>query len=145
MTPVQVTETLTAPGSAGDQTLLTVNVVSFRVLVIVQEPVAVPLQVPAGLPLPVYPLGTVSVAVHVGVPEKPETVQVFGEPVETSWAPGLTVPPPVQVTVTLTELVLGASDQTLFTVKVAPFKVLVIVQEPGAVPLHVPAGLPLPV
>jgi hypothetical protein len=48
---VQVTVTLTEAPLAGDQTLLTVKVVSLRVLVIVQEPGAAPLQVPAGLPL----------------------------------------------------------------------------------------------
>jgi hypothetical protein len=67
--PVQETVTLTDAPLAGDQTLFTVNVVSLRVLVIVQLPGAVPLQVPAGEPLPVYPAGTVSVAVQVGVVE----------------------------------------------------------------------------
>jgi hypothetical protein len=48
----------------------------------------------------------------------------------------------VQVTVTLTEAPL-AGTHVLLTVKVAVFRVLVIVQSPGAVPLQVPAGEPL--
>jgi hypothetical protein len=70
--------------------------------------------------------------------------QVFGDAVETLCAPSTTVPPPVQLTVTLTEAPL-AGDQILFTVKVASLRVLVMVQSPGAAPLQVPAGEPLPV
>jgi hypothetical protein len=71
--------------------------------------------------------------------------QVFGDAVDTLCAPSTTVPPPVQETVTLTEAPL-AGDHTLFTVKVASLRVLVIVQEPVPpliVPLQVPAGEPL--
>jgi hypothetical protein len=70
--------------------------------------------------------------------------QVWGLAVDTLCAPSTTVPPPVQVTVTLTEAPL-AGDQILFTVKVASLRVFVIVQLPGAVPLQVPAGEPLAV
>jgi hypothetical protein len=71
--------------------------------------------------------------------------QVLGETVETNWAPPTTVPPPVHVTVTLTEAGFGTSDQILLTVKVVSFRVLVIVQLPGLSrpPVQVPAGLPL--
>jgi hypothetical protein len=73
--------------------------------------------------------------------------QVLGEAVETLCAAWTTVPPPVQATVTLTELVLGASDQTLLTVKVVSLRVFVIVQEPGVgtPAVQEPAGTPLAV
>jgi hypothetical protein len=117
---VQVTDTLTEAPLAGENTLLTVNVASFRVFAIVQLPgLSSPAeQDPAGLPLAVYPDGIgLSVAVQFGVPVKAVTVHVFGDAVETLCVPPATVPL-VQVTETLTEAAL-AGDHTLFTVKVA--------------------------
>ena len=66
---------------------------------------------------------------HVGVLVKPLIVHVAGAAVETLCAPSTTVPPPVHVTVTLTEDKL-AGTQTLFTVNVVLVWVLMIVQPP---------------
>jgi hypothetical protein len=73
-------------------------------------------------------------------------LQVLGEAVETLCAPSTTVPPPVQLTVTLTDAAL-AGDHTLLTVNVVSLRVLAIVQLPGVTrpAVHVPAGLPLAV
>jgi hypothetical protein len=83
--------------------------------------------------------------VQVGVEVKPWMFQVLGDAVETLCAASTTVPPPVQLTVTLTEAPL-AGAHTLFTVKVVSLRVFVIVQDPVPpliVPLQVPAGEPL--
>ena len=66
---------------------------------------------------------------HVGVLVKPLIVHVAGPSVVTFCAPSTTVPPPVQVTVTLTEARL-AGIQTLPTVNVVVVCVLIIVQPP---------------
>jgi hypothetical protein len=70
------------------------------------------------------------VAVQVGVLVNPLIVQVWGEAVETLCAPSTTVPPPVHVTVTLTEAAF-AGTHTLLTVKVVVVCGLLMVQEPA--------------
>src|SRR5687768_7383164 len=93
----------------------------------------------------VYPAGTpVSVAVQSGSPVKPETVNTpgTGGVSLTTAEAGRTVPL-VQETLTVTVPAARSGTKSLLTVKVAVLSVFVIVQLPGAVPLHVPAGEPL--
>jgi hypothetical protein len=73
-------------------------------------------------------LGTVSVAVHVAPRVKPLTVVTNGVASEALPDDGEAAPPFVQVTLTETDAALFGI-KSLFTVRVALFSVLVIVQE----------------
>jgi hypothetical protein len=125
-----VHETLTGTDAPefGTKSLFTVSVALFRVFVIVQlDPPPMESATLAQFPwLAVYPVGNVSVVVQVAPAEKPVIVVLNGVASEAVPLEGEGVPL-VQVTFTGT-LAPEFGTKSLFTVSVALFSVLVIVQ-----------------
>lgn len=139
---VHVTLTRTLAPLFGTKSLFTVNVPLFSVFTMVQLPLpeGAPVIAPLHVPVDVYPLGTVSVAVHVAPALYPVTVVVNGVASDALPEDGLGVPL-VQVMLTETDPP-AFGTKSLFTVKVAVFSVFVIVHAPtDTAALHVPDEL----
>jgi hypothetical protein len=105
LAPAQARVTVTEAALSSEKSLLTVNSAVFSLFTMVHVPtLSRALHVPEEL----YPAGTdASVAVQVGSPVWPVTVNVAGVASEAFALPGETLPPPPQLSETLTEAALS--------------------------------------